>query len=810
MKNREYIKKIKRCFSFLMQSLIMMFLVLLVFSPVTAAHEWQSIVDTGEQGCGPVLRYDNGLLHMAYYRWWPANGSSDYSGVSYRKSTDRGAGWTDPKEIKHTTGTGDKQKNVSMAARNGKVIIAWLNIDYLNWNNLPVYASGSGDNGDSWSTPAIVTNQQAMCVNTRVRPGTAVDSSGNMYVTMWGGYSTDCYADNRRSCWIFSSSDNWQTRNREIRYLWSPLGALSDIAVCGDDLFLILDTLSWPGGNMTSSIGYTKRINNTWLVNGFDGYFAVNSRRVYYTPGASLWFWHSFADVEVENMDIIHIAYNKGDGWPLAYDKPGNRVYDSQAGVWLSTAAEYEDCRSVRSKIVYEKSIDGGTNWVTSMTLGSGYCPELEIDANNHLHLTYYSNTDFDSPSDDAWGVLKYTESQDGGSTWSPPVIIANNVSEPWNGTDLSDVQVPLVGKHSMAVTPDGQVMVAWRDNASPNHIKYRIKGTYSIAFIPFNTPDPDNHTTTTVKNNDSDYTYKNGETVDLLVKVSANATVLGDFSYLDTSSDAVSVTAHDNNDGTQNIQYAISLDNLYTGKDLPVTLKASLTGGSEQAIDKSFTLNLDNPIYSSKGGIYIIGDGTRIDIPVEAFDAEYIEMDVNVTGLTRTITPIEQALKKPADLSIPYTKTQLESAGLDEDNLGIYKKQGGLTLYIGGEKGTDTHGNTVLKTKIDSFGEYFIEAYNAAEGAIANFQLSSQLLSYSGTSQNDDSIVFSFNSNKSDNEIEIKIYSSVGILIKTLKNGQRTWFGDDEQGKRVKSGLYIYKVEAGEEYKAGKMVVIK
>ncbi|MBN1897223.1 MAG: gliding motility-associated C-terminal domain-containing protein, partial [Spirochaetes bacterium] len=126
-----------------------------------------------------------------------------------------------------------------------------------------------------------------------------------------------------------------------------------------------------------------------------------------------------------------------------------------------------------------------------------------------------------------------------------------------------------------------------------------------------------------------------------------------------------------------------------------------------------------------------------------------------------------------------------------------------------GGEKITDDYGNKTIQVKIDSLGDYCIGAWASSGGKIANFSISGSLLTPNGDGRND-AIIFSFDSSLSDDRIEIKIYDSLGRLIKTLKEGQRSWFGLDEDGAKVKSGLYIYKVQAEKDYIAGKVVVTR
>ena len=754
------------------------FLIFLLSLLMTAAvplhaYEWQNILDTGESGCSPVLKYDNGILHMAYFKWWP----TATGGAYYMKSIDNGASWSMPVEIKKTTGTDDKVRNLNMAVNGSKVLITWLNVDFGVPSNVgPIYSAVSTDSGDTWSSNVLVTNCSP-ANNRKIKPSCGIDSSGKMYVGWYDGYfMTRNY--------IFSvSTNNGQDWAIEKRYASGPICGLGDFTVSGDDLYITYSRHGWAGLSHYSSVYLVKKVSGTW-----DGaWTTVDNHQIFFTPGSSLYYWFAFPDIEIDSNKNQHIVFDTGDARPI----------EGAPNDYIRT----------NSRVIYETSKG---SWVTARTLGVGYTPSIGIDGDDKLYVTYYYQSGYSSGPVNAWGEIMYCESSDGGTNWSTPVAIASNVSDPWFSTDLEDVQAPVHGKHAMAVTPDGQVIIAWReDNVASPHILVRLKGAFGVSFIDFNTPDPDNHSTSTVRNNGPSYVYKNGETVDLTVSVSANAVVTADFSRLDDSSSAVSVESYNNNDGTRNIIYAISLDNLYAGKELPVTIKAVPRGGGSAVYDRSFLLDLANPIYSETGGKYVMGDGTLIEIQKESFEAESVNISVNRAGLIRKITPSGFLFKKPATLRIPYTDAQLSLEGLDSSSIGIFKMTGDTTAYIGGDKVTDEYGNNTLQAKIDTLGDYFISAYISSAGNIANFKVSGSLVSLNNDGVND-AVIFSFESSCSEDSIKIEIFDSLGRIVKTLKQGRRSWFGDNEQGKEVRSGLYIYKVQACGEYKAGKIVVVK
>ncbi|MBI4727542.1 T9SS type A sorting domain-containing protein, partial [candidate division TA06 bacterium] len=65
--------------------------------------------------------------------------------------------------------------------------------------------------------------------------------------------------------------------------------------------------------------------------------------------------------------------------------------------------------------------------------------------------------------------------------------------------------------------------------------------------------------------------------------------------------------------------------------------------------------------------------------------------------------------------------------------------------------------------------------------------------------------------------QVSLKIYNALGQLVKTLVNEAKPagayrveWDGKDGGGLKVSSGVYIYRLQAGDFIDTKKMVVIK
>ncbi len=67
------------------------------------------------------------------------------------------------------------------------------------------------------------------------------------------------------------------------------------------------------------------------------------------------------------------------------------------------------------------------------------------------------------------------------------------------------------------------------------------------------------------------------------------------------------------------------------------------------------------------------------------------------------------------------------------------------------------------------------------------------------------------------DDKVELKVYNIKGQLVKTLVNDhleagmhKAVWNGDNQSGKNVSSGIYLYRLESGGKSKAQKMLLLK
>jgi len=67
------------------------------------------------------------------------------------------------------------------------------------------------------------------------------------------------------------------------------------------------------------------------------------------------------------------------------------------------------------------------------------------------------------------------------------------------------------------------------------------------------------------------------------------------------------------------------------------------------------------------------------------------------------------------------------------------------------------------------------------------------------------------------ESRVSLRIYNVMGQLVKTLRMGVEkagyctaSWDGKDQWGHRVSSGVYLYRMEAGEFRKTNKLVIVR
>jgi hypothetical protein len=207
-----------------------------------------------------------------------------------------------------------------------------------------------------------------------------------------------------------------------------------------------------------------------------------------------------------------------------------------------------------------------------------------------------------------------------------------------------------------------------------------------------------------------------------------------------------------------------------------------------------------------------------------EALPAEHLEGGRYI-GVARIFGPEDILFAEPATVTVHYTDGELAAAGLvngsdQERRLALfYYNPDGQTWERVEGGGVDPDRNLVFgtATRLGAFGVFY-----QAPGA---GQLFSQAMVYpnpfrpnSGTSDDGDyttGVIFDL---LPLTLTRLDIYNLAGEWVASLGKaivptgvpGQWRWLANNDAGRRVASGIYIYVMEAGGERKTGKIAVIR
>lgn len=164
-------------------------------------------------------------------------------------------------------------------------------------------------------------------------------------------------------------------------------------------------------------------------------------------------------------------------------------------------------------------------------------------------------------------------------------------------------------------------------------------------------------------------------------------------------------------------------------------------------------------------------------------------------------------ALAEASQISIKYDPARL--AG-DPRRLGIYRAEGRAWTYLGGT--LDEAGCRVL-AEIDRLGVYQL-AWSPENPLLSKLQTGA----VSGAEPNpfSERTTISFQL-ASPSKVSLKIYNAAGQLVRNLEQGRKAaglhraaWDGRDDGGRRVASGVYLYRLEADGTVKNGRMAKVR
>jgi len=253
------------------------------------------------------------------------------------------------------------------------IYMAWHDWRTLYTTGYPnIYFSSSFDGGKTWTENLNITNNSTPWPDL---PQMETDSKGNIYL-VWDDEAIG-------NIYFSFSSDSGRSWTQPVR--------INDVPGCAYSPHLAVDE----GGNVY--VAWSDTRHDFW----FDVYFARSADR-----GST---WTSPA-VRVNDYT---------SGFQGANDIVVHRVNPSQKNIYISLT----DFRSGHGEAFFSKSEDGGKTWQRNVPASDGDWaehPKMAVDDSGMIHLIYWGRRPERHPT------IFYAQSTDEGSTWSDPNIMVS------------------------------------------------------------------------------------------------------------------------------------------------------------------------------------------------------------------------------------------------------------------------------------------------------------------------------------------------------------------------------------------------
>jgi hypothetical protein len=227
--------------------------------------------------------------------------------------------------------------------------------------------------------------------------------------------------------------------------------------------------------------------------------------------------------------------------------------------------------------------------------------------------------------------------------------------------------------------------------------------------------------------------------------------------------------------------------------------------GGKYEVIQKKLSRIVSGTILDNGNVI--------LEIPPDAIDGEVVISIIPkptppglnvVDGTTYEFGPHGFVFKKGVRLTFKYDDSdqdgKVDGTNIHEGNIGIFYYDGWDWLWVSSTK-VDGAKNTVSAT-IDHFSIYAL-----GEGGpdFAEDLVEDLILTHNPCSPKGDGYAtqFQFRTSKELVEVTLKIYDTLGDLVRIVADGEKhwgpdiviPWDGRDEAGNIVKNGIYIYQI---------------
>ncbi len=178
-----------------------------------------------------------------------------------------------------------------------------------------------------------------------------------------------------------------------------------------------------------------------------------------------------------------------------------------------------------------------------------------------------------------------------------------------------------------------------------------------------------------------------------------------------------------------------------------------------------------------------------------------------------------EQELKKDVIVKLAYNKAEIESWGWSEDKLAVYYWRPMTKEWrrIGGVVDKE---NGYMTFKASYLHRYYTIMGDSAKGTSApgfvSVSTDPKVFTPGVKDRRYKNMKLSFGLEESVEKVYVKIYDIRGNLLRQLecsgeyKNGEVYWDGKDAEGYDVKTGVYIYKIIAGNKMFSGTIIIAR
>ncbi len=320
----------------------------------------EKISEGNNSSFNPKITIDNeSNIFVVYERYEQAD---EKYFVSIIRSDDGGKVWNHPVDIFESD---ERIYNPAIASDPDGVI----NVTFYNEK---LYFSCSGDSGETWSVPKLISNSSPTPIESKI----AIDYIGNINI-VWliSSYSQDTsiyYMRSEDGGSTFSSAINISTERDNFSSVYN-------ISLAVDRSGVYTGWVAWPlGGSRYSHVYFNYSNDNGTTWNSEDKYFGVCSA-------------------------------------PDVFANGGSDVYLALSGSYLP----------FQNRIVLFMSTDSCLSWESGIGVTSesnDTYPLVRTDSEGNINIIFKRS-----------GAYYYIRSYDRGVSWTEPLYVTDKISEPYN-----------------------------------------------------------------------------------------------------------------------------------------------------------------------------------------------------------------------------------------------------------------------------------------------------------------------------------------------------------------------------------------